>query len=532
MAFVSATFIFFLIIVCFVYFVIPKRFQWIWLLLASYVFYAFASIKMLAFLIFTTITTYFTGRFLGKVNQESKKHLAEKKELLTRDEKKTFKEIQTKKKRRILTLTVILNLGILIFLKYFNFFGENINSLLSMFSIKGTVPHLNLLLPLGISFYTFQSIGYIIDVYRGKYEADANLGKFALFVGYFPQMVQGPISRHDQLASQLVEEHSFNYTRVTQGLQLILWGFFKKLVIADRVGMLVNHVFTNYLEYEGIHLFIAAAFYGIQVYTDFTAGMDIARGVSQILGIEMVLNFARPYFSCSIAEFWRRWHITLGAWMKDYVFYPLSLSKGFSRMGKRARKILGNETGKMFPTFIAMFITFFLVGVWHGSSWKYVAYGIWNGGIIASSIMLEPVYKKMAKLFNVNTECFSWRFFQMARTFLLCSIGRVFSRADSCTIAFDYIKRMLTKFNPWVLFDDSIYTLGMSQKNFHIFLIMLLVLLVVGILQERGMQIRETIAKQNLYFRWLLYIGAITVLLIYGVYGPGYSYTEFIYQQF
>lgn len=532
MAFVSGTFIFFLLIVFLVYFLIPKRFQWMWLLAASYIFYAFSSVRLLIFLILTTVTIFYAGKLLDKINKQTKKKLEDNKDILNRDEKKKFKIIQTKKKRKVLGVAIFINLGILIFLKYFNFFGDNINSLLTMITGRAFIPRLNLLLPLGISFYTFQSLGYVIDVYRGKYDADKHLGKFALFISFFPQIIQGPISRYDQLAHQLTKEHFFEYSRVTQGIQLILWGFFKKLVIADRVAIFVNNVFDNYQNYEGIPLFIGAAFYGIQVYTDFTAGMDIARGVSQILGIEMVLNFERPYFARSISEFWRRWHITLGSWMKDYVFYPLSLSKGFNRMGKKARKILGNEVGKMFPTFVAMFITFLLVGVWHGSSWKYVAYGIWNGGIIAGSILLEPLYKKTAQFFKVNTKCFSWSFFQMSRTFFLCSLGRVFSRADSCMIAFKYIKRMFQRFNPWVFFDESLYELGMDQKNFQIFLIMLLVLLIVGLLQERGMKIRETLAKQNIYFRWIVYIGAVVILMIYGVYGPGYSSTEFIYQQF
>lgn len=390
MAFVSGSFLVFLFLVFAVYFLTPKKYQWVILLLASYIFYAFSGVKLLFFLVLTTMVTFLTGRLLGSVNQQTSQYLAAQKKSLSREEKKEYKNGQTTKKRRILFCAVLVNLGILIFLKYFNFLAGNVNSVISLFGSDAKIPVLNLLLPLGISFYTLQSIAYVVDVYRGKYEPDGNIAKFALFMSYFPQIVQGPIARYDQLAHQLYESHKFEYNRVTQGAQLILWGFIKKLVIADRLAVIVNPIFDNYQNYGGILLFIAAAGYGFQVYADFSGGMDIARGVSQILGIDLVLNFERPYFARSLAEFWRRWHITLGSWMKDYVFYPLSLSKQFSKLGKATRKVLGNYIGKKLPTFLSMFIVFMLVGVWHGSSWKYVGYGLWNAVIIVSSILLEP----------------------------------------------------------------------------------------------------------------------------------------------
>lgn len=532
MAFVSGSFLIFILLVCIVYFLVPKKMQWLVLLVASYIFYAFSGIKLLIFLILTTVVTFYTGRWLGKVNEQTSAYLDAEKKNLTREEKKLYKNKQVSRKRKILLCAILINFGILIFLKYFNFMADNINSIIGLFTTKAQIPVLNLLLPLGISFYTLQSVGYVVDVYRGKYKPDSNLPKFALFMSFFPQIVQGPIARYDQLAHQLYEQHHFEYNRVTQGIQLILWGFIKKLVIADRLAIIVDQIFNNYQSYEGIMLFIAGAGYGFQVYADFSGGMDIARGVSQILGIDLVLNFERPYFARSISEFWRRWHITLGSWMKDYIFYPLSLSKQFSKLGKKTRKLLGNYIGKKLPTFLSMFIVFLLVGVWHGSSWKYIGYGLWNGIIIVASILLEPVYIKVAQKFKVNTESFSWMFFQMARTFILCSLGRFFSRGLSFLVAIDMMKRTFTKFNPWVLFDGSLLNLGLDIYNILVIIFMVIVMLVVGILQERGIRIRETLAKQNLYFRWLVYLGAIVLLLVVGIYGPGYTATEFIYQQF
>lgn len=532
MAFVSGSFLVFLFVVFTAYFLTPKKYQWVVLLIASYTFYAFSGVKLLFFLVLTTLVTFMTGRLLGKVNQQTSQYLAAQKKNLSREEKKEYKNKQTTKKRRILFYAVLVNLGILIFLKYFNFLAGNVNSVISMFGSNAKIPVLNLLLPLGISFYTLQSIAYVVDVYRGKYEPDGNIAKFALFMSYFPQIVQGPIARYDQLAHQLYESHKFEYNRVTQGAQLILWGFIKKLVIADRLAVIVNPIFDNYQNYGGILLFIAAAGYGFQVYADFSGGMDIARGVSQILGIDLVLNFERPYFARSLAEFWRRWHITLGSWMKDYVFYPLSLSKQFSKLGKATRKILGNYIGKKLPTFLSMFIVFMLVGVWHGSSWKYVGYGLWNAVIIVSSILLEPFYISVAQKFKVNTECFGWRFFQMVRTFLICSFGRFFSRGLSFLVAVDMIKRTFTEFNPWVLFDGTLLNLGLSIYNILVLIFMIIVMLIVGNLQEKGIHIRESIARQNLYFRWMIYLGALILVLVFGIYGPGYSAAEFIYQQF
>ena len=532
MAFVSVEFLVFIGVICLIYFLVPAKAKWGVLLMASYMFYAFSSIKMLVFLLFTTVTTFAAGRSLGRISKETKGYIAANKGSLKREEKKAYKEGQIKKKRRVVLFMVLANLGILIFLKYFNFLAGNANQLLGIIGVDAALPTLSLFLPLGISFYTLQAIGYVVDVYREKYEPDTNVFQFALFMSFFPQIVQGPIARYDHLAHQLYEPHKFDYERVTKGAQLILWGFMKKLVLADRVAILVNQIFDNYTQYEGITLFIGAVGYSLQIYGDFSGGMDIARGVSQILGIDLAVNFERPYFARSLSEFWRRWHITLGSWMRDYVFYPLSLSKSFNKLGKRCRKIFGNYVGKKLPTFLSMFIVFMLVGVWHGSSWKYIAYGFWNGGIISASILLESFYEKCSKACKIDVESYGWKFIQMVRTFVLATLGRFFSRALTCRIALSMFKRTFTSFNPWVLTDGSLMEMGLASVDYFLIAVMLLILLVVGILQERGVHLRDSIAQQNIIFRWMLYMGALMFVLLAGVYGPGYSATEFIYQQF
>ena len=432
----------------------------------------------------------------------------------------------------MLLFAVLWNIGILCVMKYTGFVFRSLNSVLQTAGVKSLLPSVSWALPLGLSFYTFQAVGYVIDVYRAKYGPDESLPKYMLFVSFFPQIIQGPISRHDQLAHQLYEGHRFDYEGFTMGLQLFLWGLIKKLVLAERLAVVADTVFDNYLDYAGLTMFIGAAVYGMQVYADFSGGMDMVRGIGQVFGIEMTLNFERPYFARSLEEFWRRWHITLGAWMRDYVFYPVSLSKRFSRLGKRTKKWFGTQTGKMIPTFLAMFLTFMLVGIWHGADWKYVAYGFWNAIIISSSILLEPVYKKMAAACHINVNSRCWQLFSIIRTFFLCSLGRFFSRGNSLHSALVMMKSFFTVWNPQVLVNGTLLKLGLGRKDWMIVLLLVLVLLIVGIFQERGVHIRESIARRNIVIRWAVYLGAIVFLVLLGIYGPGYDAAKFVYQQF
>lgn len=532
MAFVSAVFLAFVLLTCVLYFVLPLKWRWVALLIASYVFYWINSAYLVAVLIVSTAVAFFTGLLIDKKNKTAAEYLERGKSELTPADKKAYKQKVTRRKKQILAIGIIVDLGILVFLKYYNFFASNAGSLLHMLHIDVEVRLLRLILPIGISFYTLQAIAYMVDIYRGKYEADRNFLKFALFLSFFPQIVQGPIARYDQLAGQLYEGHKFDYERITQGCQLILWGFMKKLILADRLGIFVDTIFDEWTQWHGLVLLVGAMGYGLQVYTDFAAGMDIASGVAQIFGIELEANFRQPYFAKSIEEFWRRWHITLGGWMRDYIFYPLSLSKAFGNLGKKSRKIFGNYIGKKLPAFLSMFIVYLLVGVWHGSSWKYVAYGIWNGVIIASGILLEPVYEKGLKVFRIERESYSWKLFQMVRTFFLCSVGRFFSRAEALWVALAMIKNTFNTFNPWVFIDDTFLWMGLGWKDLVLVFIAILVLLLVDIAHERGIHIRQSIASQGLWFRWLVYLTAFFVVLILGTYGPAYDHSAFIYEQF
>lgn len=526
MSFVSLYFLAFLAVVFIVYFTVPKRGQWIVLLAASYVFYLFSGAGAVFFILFTTIITFFTGVFIGKVNDQQASAFADGKGILTQAEKKQIKGAMTKKKKMILAAALLAIFCVLFFLKYFG----TIAGFLNLFSEGNEI---KILLPLGISFYTFQSAGYIIDVYRGKYAPDKNFAKFALFVSFFPQIVQGPISRYDQLAHQLFEPHSFHYREFKFGAQRALWGFFKKMVIADRAAILVNQVVGNYQNYAGFQTGIAMLFYTIQIYADFSGGMDISIGITQSMGMKMTENFRRPYFATSIQDYWRRWHITLGAWMKDYVFYPISISKAFSKLGKFTRKMFGNHLGKLLPTCLAMLIVFFLVGEWHGASLKYVAYGLYNGVLIILGILLTPLLKNAnEKKFHIKTERFRFRLLLTLGTFILIWIGKYFAPAPSLTAALKMLQSTFSTFNSAVLFDGSLFDLGLDRSNFILFWIAVAVLFIVSVLQEKGYKIRDAIEKKHIVFRWTIYFTAIFTILIFGVYGSAYNAGDFIYMKF
>lgn len=490
------------------YYLIPKRFQWIWLLIFSYIYYASSGIKILFFLLYTTITTYGTGRLLDRVNHKE----------LPRNEAKS-------RKRRILIGCLLLNFGMLAVLKYTNFAIENVNAI-----FHAGISFQKLILPLGISFYTFQSMGYIIDVYWGKYEAEKNPFRFALFVSFFPQLLQGPIGRFDRLARQLYEQHSFDLLKAQYALQLMLWGFFKKLVLADRAAVVVNQVFQNYTQYSGVTNIVAVLMYSIQLYMDFSGGMDVVMGVAALFGVELDQNFKRPYFATSITDFWHRWHITLGTWMKDYIFYPVSLSKWMGKFGKWSKKAFGKKTGRVVPICVANIIVFLVVGIWHGAAWKYIAYGLYNGLIIAISSLLAPLYRKGFEKFHINPKSGAWHVVQILRTFLLVNISWYFDMAVSLSAAFAMMKSTVTGFSLATLTDGSLMMLGLDKLDYMILAMGCLVVFLISFLKEKGIQIRESLGRKPLVIRWAVY-----GMLVFGIPMFGYVMTTtggFIYAQF
>jgi len=520
MSLVSEQFFLFISTVLVLYYLIPRKFQWILLLLASYGFYLSWSLKGAVYLLVTTITVFGASLLIYQLQNKSIKLLKEN----PRFDYRKRQQLQTAIK--IFTLT--LNLGILFFFKYYNYFATRINVFEGI-----ELKFFDLIMPLGISFYTFQSVGYLIDVSREKVTPDTNIAKFALFISFFPQILQGPISRHSDLANQLYSGHEFDYISVKNGLLRILWGYFKKLVVADRAAILVKNVLGNYQIYEGFELFIGMIVFMLQIYADFSGGIDIAIGIAQCMGINLAENFRRPHFAASVEEYWRRWHMTLGGWMKEYVFYPLALSKPFTKLGRFSRKILGNYLGKLLPTSLAMIIVFLLVGAWHGASLKNIAFGLYNGFWIVLAIIVNPLLKKLNESkFHINTSVFSWRFLNISITFMIILVSKVFGIAPSLKISLEIIQRMITSFNPWILTDGTLVTLGLNTANLIVLTLSAGVLIFVSVMQESGVALRDTLAKQNVYFRWAFYICSVLVILIFGVYGVSYNAADFFYMQY
>ena len=535
----SLSFILFIALTLVAYFALPlKKNQWIVLLVASYVFYLFAGYQYAAYLLFTTISTYVIARWLDHVSQAAKDTLKRNKKEWDRETKNNFKKKSKKKKRLIMALALILNFGLLAFLKYYNFLAGSLNDVFGVFGMGFSIPTLNLLLPLGISFYTFQSMGYVVDVYREKFPAERNIAKFALFVSFFPQIIQGPISFYHQLAPQLYKPRQFNFTKFKYGCELILWGFFKKLVIADRAVIAINTVVSDYHSYTGIPLLFTVFLFAFQLYADFSGGIDISRGVAQMLGIELVENFRRPYFSRSISEYWRRWHITLGAWMREYLFYPLAMSGAFLSASKKMKATRFGATGagahiaKVLPTSVASLIVFLVVGIWHGASWKYVAFGIWNGGIIMISILMKPLFESALRRLHIRSKSLGWVAFQIIRTFLIVCVGYVFDIAPSFRLA------VSTFVNIWKIkepmhFLGQIFALGINEFDLIVLIFGLLVLFAVSLIQEKsGKSLRVMIDRKPFIVECVCIIVGVLLIASFGVYGPEYNPADFVYAQF
>ena len=535
MSFVSFNFFVFLLAVVVVYYLVPKKYQWAVLLIASYGFYLSGGVTNVLYIIGTTLISYGAGRWMQKMRDDFQVKLDAMGDEVTKEQKREAKKELGKKIHRIQVATVLINLAVLSYFKYLNFFIGNLNNVFAFFKWDASMPMVNLLMPLGLSYYTFNSIGYLIDIGRGKYPAERHLGKFALFVSFFPSIVQGPLFRFNDVGAQLQQPHELQYNNLKFGVQLMLWGMFKKLIIADRAMIIASTIFSpEFTNYTGSHVFFGVLMYSFQIYCDFSGGVDITRGMAQMLDINLPVNFERPFFATSMADFWRRWHMSLGAWMREFVFYPIMLSKPVTAVSKSFRKKYGSYAGKIVPSVAAPLVVFFLIGIWHGLTWQYVVNGLYNAILISSTVALTPAYKKLGEVLRVNTETFSFRLFQMLRTFTLLCISRIIVKAPSLKDACKMIKAMFTSVDLDFITGRTgeIFTYGVNQREMLVMFLCILVLLVVGILQESGVKIRETLSKQGIVFRWGIILAMMFAILVFGVYGPEYDASAFIYGGF
>ncbi|MDE7260476.1 MAG: MBOAT family protein [Oscillospiraceae bacterium] len=529
MLFTSYEFLGFLAALFLLYYVLPKRLQQPLLLAASYVFYFIAKPVYLLYILTTTATTYYAARRIGDNLTRQSAYLKEHKAELDREAKKAYKEGQKRVRRKWVAACLLVNLGILAVVKYTNFVIANINGVISAFGGEG-LSFVNLALPLGISFYTFQAVGYLIDVYRGTVPAERNLPRFALFISFFPQLIQGPISRYGDLSATLCKEHAFDGKQAGFGLQRMLWGYFKKMVVADRVLAAVMTIVGDPETYRGAYILVGMVFYTLQLYADFTGGIDITIGIAQVLGVKVQENFIRPYFSKSLKEYWRRWHVSMSSWFRDYLFYPVSTSKVMQKFTRFAKSRMGEKAGKRLPVYLSMFVVWFATGVWHGASWNFIVWGLGNWVVLMASEELEPLYAKFHQRFHVDGK-FWYRLFQVGRTFLLVCVLNLFDCYPSLSLTFGAFASLFTAGNWSVLWNGSLMALGLSALDYGILAAGVALMLAVSVLQ-RGGSVREKIAKKPYPVRFVLWYGLFLIVLLMGAYGVGYDASQFIYNQF
>ncbi|MCR5526369.1 MAG: hypothetical protein K6F39_03185 [Lachnospiraceae bacterium] len=475
MSFVSFEFVIFLAAVILFYYLLPVRMRWMVLLTASMGFYVLSAGKAVLILAVMIIVSFLFSL------------------VISRNRKKIWLAAA-------ITATV---LPVLITKNLEHIWVSNLHR----------ESH-NFIAVLGISFFVMQMIAYYVDIYRGKTEPEKNPFRYALFISFFPQILQGPIPRFSQLHEQLNEGHKFDPDKFTKGLQLIIWGFFLKLMIADKAGIFVDEVFSNTDTYKGAYIWIAAILYSVQLYADFSSCVSIAQGVSELMGIRLSDNFDHPYFSLSIKEFWGRWHMSLSSWLKDYIYIPL----GGNRKGA-ARKYLN------------VMITFIVSGIWHGSGLNYLAWGVMHGMYQITGALTEKPRDAVYRVFGVEKNTRGYEWLKRAGTFFWVMLAWVMFRAESLTLGIEMICSMFSCFNPWVLFSDSILELGLSWREWCMLILSVYTLVRVSELQKKC-SIRDRIMAQPLIFRWALYILAIVVIFVFGTYGHGFSAKDFIYAGF
>ncbi|MDO5426153.1 MAG: MBOAT family O-acyltransferase [Eubacteriales bacterium] len=519
----SLSFLAFLAVTVLVYYLIPKKTQWVCLLIASLYFCWTLGNGLLGYLSLTCLSTYAAVRLMGRLDEKLEKQLAG----LAPAQKKQQKNVVRKQKKRILAGALVLNFGILVLVKYDDFLVGNLNRFLGIWG-RGNLTSPGFLVPLGISYYTLQSMGYALDVYKGKVKPEKSFWKTALFLCFFPQMTQGPIGRFPDLAPQLFAGRSFSYDNLAMGCRRILWGIFKKAVIADRMKPVVDTIFGHPNRYSGMTIFLGCIYMSIQVYADFSAYMDIVAGAAQLFGIRIAENFRRPFFSMSLAEYWRRWHMTLSGWFRDYLFYPLSISKPAVRFGKIGKKYFGIRIGRLFPAIYAMVIVWFSTGLWHDASWRYVLWGAANGAVMIASMCLEPCFRKLKQALHIPEESRGWKLFSMLRTFLLVSLLKVFPGAGSTKEALKLLKKIFTDFGAELSYEA--FFPKMEAMHLAFIGVGLAAFLMVSIFQEKA-PARANLARKPMAVRWCCYFLLITCILCMGAFEiemvGGFAYAQY-----
>lgn len=487
MLFNSFNFLIFFPAVTLIYFLIPQKIKYLWLLAASYYFYMSWNPKYAVLMLVSTAITFLSGIIIGRAKTE-------------------------KAKKWTVFGSFASNLAILFVFKYFYFAVDNINILRGILNLSAYTPGFNIILPVGISFYTFQALSYTADVYRGDVAPEKNFFRYALFVSFFPQLVAGPIERSKNLLSQVNEEHFFDYLRVRKGLLKMLWGYFLKLVIADRAAILVNTVYDNLAAFDGAHIALATVCFAVQIYCDFASYSIIAIGAAEVMGFQLMQNFKRPYFAASIADFWRRWHISLSSWLRDYLYIPLG----------------GNRKGAV-RKYINLMVVFLVSGLWHGASWHFVAWGAIHGAYQVIEGMTKPLRAKLLGFFRIKGNNYIYLCVKRIVVFALVSLAWIFFRSPDMKSAAWAVMKIFTGFGGFKLgYSDF----GIDYGNAIVLVCAVALQILVSLLSEKKGEAAEGIEKMVFPIRWTVYLILIFAVLIFGIYGPGFEASQFIYFQF
>lgn len=485
---------FFLMLPCilFLYFLIPGSWRVCYLLAVSCLFYASFHPVYLTVIVAVTALSWYGGLSLERKRKK-----------------------QEPPGRPFYLYAGICLLFLLVF-KYTGFVLDNLHRLSALFSGPSLELPFSLVMPVGISYYTFQVIGYLIDVSRGRIEAERNFLYYALYVSFFPKVISGPIERAEAFLPQIRScpaQKLWDGGRVRDGLVLMMWGYFQKLVIADRLAILTGEVFGNYAGYGSVELFVAAAAFYVQLYTDFDGYTNIARGLAKVMGFSLAENFRAPFLAGSIREYWSRWHISLSTWLRDYVYIPLG----------------GNRKGTL-RRYVNLLLTFLVSGFWHGAAWNFVFWGMLHGIFEVAEAVTAPWIRRMNDCLHTRTESFSYRLLRRGKCWLLVCFAYIFFKVPTAADGFRYLKRMVSKWNPWALFDGSLYTLGITEKYMHIlFLALLLLAAVDQVREKRHLEPDAWLAQQCIWFRWLAMLGCLLAVIVFGAYGPAYDAENFIY---
>lgn len=487
MSFCSLNFLAFLLIISLLYHIMPCKFKNHFLLLASYGFYGLYSWKVLPFLFFFTLFIYFFGLLVYQWNQ-----------------------------KLVLFAVVILVLMPLLVCKYFNFGIIWLERFLHLLQLSFQFSHVSIVLPLGISYFSFKSLGYLIDVYQHKTEPEKNFFALALFVTFFPEMLVGPIDRTSNLLKQINQDLPKDlWNNIEKGVILLLGGYFEKLVVADRLAIIVDTVYGNLYSYEGFYVVLAVFCYSLQIYFDFAGCTCMALGCGKILGYSLPENFRQPYLAVSVEDFWRRWHISLTSWLRDYIYIPLG----------------GNRKG-VFRKYVNVMIVFLVSGLWHGAGMNFVIWGGMNGVFQIAGIRLKSIKSKLYQWMHIQETsevCIWWK---RVWVFVWMTCAWIFFRANNLSQAFFVFRKIFSAWNPWVLFDGSIYELGISQKSCYLLISLLVIMLIVSLLHERNVSISAWYGKQSYVVKCVVTYILIFAIIIFGIYGSAYNASDFIYMQF